>query len=49
MLSVMAALNGLPATTQDLERLALTNYGHFTSMRVGRTAACEGSRCTWPA
>jgi len=30
----MAELNGSPATAQDLERLALTNYGHFTSMRV---------------
>lgn len=30
----MAELNGSPATADDLERLALTNYGHFTSMRV---------------
>ena len=30
----MAELNGSPATPDDLERLALTNYGHFTSMRV---------------
>lgn len=30
----MAELNGILATPEDLERLALTNYGHFTSMRV---------------
>ncbi|MER5379087.1 aminotransferase class IV family protein [Streptomyces sp. NPDC002688] len=30
----MAELNGKPATLDDLERLALTNYGHFTSMRM---------------
>ena len=27
-------LDGSPATAQDLEALALTGYGHFTSMRV---------------
>jgi branched-subunit amino acid aminotransferase/4-amino-4-deoxychorismate lyase len=30
----MAELNGSPATLDTLERLALTNFGHFTSMRV---------------
>lgn len=30
----MALLDGTPATASDLESLALTNYGHFTSMRV---------------
>ncbi|HET9873914.1 MAG TPA: aminotransferase class IV family protein [Propionibacteriaceae bacterium] len=30
----MAELNGVPATTEELAALALTNYGHFTSMRV---------------
>lgn len=30
----MAELNGRPATTSELETLALTNFGHFTSMRV---------------
>lgn len=30
----MAYMNGLPASTDDLKTLALTNYGHFTSMRV---------------
>ena len=34
MLVHMAELNGSPATAADLERLALTNFGHFTSMRV---------------
>ncbi|MFE4697717.1 aminotransferase class IV family protein [Streptomyces sp. NPDC056738] len=30
----MAELNGKPVTLDDLEGLALTNYGHFTSMRM---------------
>lgn len=30
----MAELNGKPVTLDDIERLALTNYGHFTSMRM---------------
>ncbi|GHE38224.1 aminotransferase class IV family protein [Streptomyces griseoaurantiacus] len=30
----MAELNGRPVTPDDLLPLALTNYGHFTSMRV---------------
>ncbi|WP_093614221.1 aminotransferase class IV family protein [Streptomyces indicus] len=30
----MAELNGKPVSLEDLERLALTNYGHFTSMRM---------------
>ncbi|MFH9981189.1 aminotransferase class IV family protein [Streptomyces sp. NPDC017179] len=30
----MAELNGKPATLDDLQSLALTNYGHFTSMRM---------------
>ncbi|WP_327691338.1 aminotransferase class IV family protein [Streptomyces sp. NBC_00461] len=30
----MAELNGKPATLEDLQSLALTNYGHFTSMRM---------------
>lgn len=30
----MAELNGKPATFDDLQSLALTNYGHFTSMRM---------------
>ncbi|MET8098446.1 aminotransferase class IV family protein [Streptomyces sp. NPDC005236] len=30
----MAELNGKRATLADLEALALTNYGHFTSMRM---------------
>ncbi|MFG2140358.1 aminotransferase class IV [Streptomyces sp. NPDC048650] len=35
----MALLNGHPADPDALRALALTNYGHFTSMRVdGRTA-----------
>lgn len=33
-LAVMAELNGVPATGEALQALALTNYGHFTSMRV---------------
>lgn len=34
MLVHMAELNGSPATAEQMERLALTNFGHFTSMRV---------------
>lgn len=30
----MAELNGTPISVEDLTALALTNYGHFTSMRV---------------
>ncbi|MGW2082918.1 aminotransferase class IV family protein [Streptomyces sp. NPDC001939] len=30
----MAELNGTPVTLDDLQGLALTNYGHFTSMRM---------------
>lgn len=30
----MAELNGVPITTGQLQALALTNYGHFTSMLV---------------
>ncbi|MCW8383959.1 aminotransferase class IV family protein [Streptomyces justiciae] len=30
----MAYLNGHPATLDDVQALALTNFGHFTSMRV---------------
>jgi branched-subunit amino acid aminotransferase/4-amino-4-deoxychorismate lyase len=38
----MAELNGSPATPDDLERLALTNYGHFTSMRVDDDGGVRG-------
>jgi branched-subunit amino acid aminotransferase/4-amino-4-deoxychorismate lyase len=34
MLGAMAKLNERPATAEDLLPLALTSYGHFTSMRV---------------
>ena len=34
MLGRMAELNGEPVGAQALQALALTNYGHFTSMRV---------------
>lgn len=30
----MAELNGKPVTIDELQSLALTNYGHFTSMRM---------------
>ena len=30
----MAEINGKPVTASDMETLALTNFGHFTSMRV---------------
>ncbi|MFE2323230.1 aminotransferase class IV [Streptomyces sp. NPDC059385] len=35
----MAELNGNPVTFEDLQALALTNYGHFTFMRVQDGAA----------
>ena len=38
----MAELDGSPATTEDLEALALTNFGHFTSMRVGEDGTIRG-------
>ncbi|MFI5677035.1 aminotransferase class IV [Streptomyces cellulosae] len=31
----MAELNRKPTTLDDLQSLALMNYGHFTSMRLG--------------
>lgn len=34
MLWRMAELNGRPVSASELQTLALTNYGHFTSMRV---------------
>lgn len=34
----MTQLNGAPATLDELQALALTNYGHFTSMRVDEGA-----------
>lgn len=34
MLSVMAELDGRPVTTDELQTLALTNYGSFTTLRV---------------
>lgn len=37
----LAFLNGQPATADDLRALALTNYGHFTSMQV-RDRAVRG-------
>lgn len=33
-LGCMPELNGAPATVDDLKALALTNYGHYTSMRA---------------
>jgi len=38
-----AEINGAPATTADLHRLATVNYGHFTSMQVrgGRVAGLD--------
>src|SRR4051794_30508228 len=32
--ATMAELNGVPVEADELKALALTNYGHFTSMRV---------------
>lgn len=32
----MAELNGVPVSVGEMQTLALTNYGHFTSMRVER-------------
>ncbi|MEO6519886.1 MAG: aminotransferase class IV family protein [Pseudoxanthomonas sp.] len=37
----MALLNGLPASAEDLQALALVNYGHFTSIQV-RDHAVQG-------
>ena len=34
-------LNGVPATLDQMKALALTNYGHFTSMQV-RDGAVAG-------
>lgn len=34
MLDAMAQMNGRPVTLDELQTLALTNYGHFTSFRV---------------
>ena len=34
----MTELNGEPATAADLQALALTNYGHYTAMRVDHGA-----------
>lgn len=42
MLAGMATLNEQPATTDDLLPLALTSYGHFTSMRVGADGRIRG-------
>ncbi|MGW0708187.1 aminotransferase class IV [Streptomyces sp. NPDC002643] len=38
----MATLNEHPATVEDLLPLALTSYGHFTSMRVGADRRIRG-------
>ncbi|MFJ9643021.1 aminotransferase class IV [Streptomyces sp. NPDC101206] len=35
----MAELNGTPVTLEDLQALALTNYGHFTFIRIQDGAA----------
>ncbi|MER6444049.1 aminotransferase class IV [Streptomyces venezuelae] len=37
----MAELNGKPVTFEDLQALALTNYGHFTFMHI-RDGAAKG-------
>ena len=42
MLMSMGEINGSPATARDLERLGLTNYGHFTSMRVEEDGGVRG-------
>lgn len=42
MLVGMATLDEKPATTDDLLPLALTNYGHFTSMRVDADHTIRG-------
>ncbi|MCY0922860.1 aminotransferase class IV family protein [Streptomyces sp. H27-G5] len=36
----MAELNGTPVSSEDLQTLALTNYGHFTSMRCDDGVIC---------
>ncbi|WP_180930923.1 aminotransferase class IV family protein [Streptomyces sp. AJS327] len=38
----MVTLNGKPVSTDDLMPLALTNLGHFTSMRVDETGNIRG-------
>lgn len=42
MLGGMATLDGRPVTTDDLMPLALTNLGHFTSMRVDADGRVRG-------
>lgn len=42
MLRSMGEINGVPVTAPDLERLGLTNYGHFTSMRVEEDGGVRG-------
>ncbi|MFE6779076.1 aminotransferase class IV family protein [Streptomyces sp. NPDC057702] len=40
----MATLDGSPASTDDLLPLALTNFGHFTTMRVEADGSVRGLR-----
>ncbi|CAM5638663.1 hypothetical protein SMICM304S_10494 [Streptomyces microflavus] len=42
MLGRMATLNGKPVSADDLLPLALTNVGHFTSMRVNADGSIRG-------
>lgn len=42
MLSGMVTLDGKPVSADDLLPLALTNVGHFTSMRVGTDGSIRG-------
>lgn len=42
----MAELNGVPVHADELQTLALTNFGHFTTMRV-EAGRVRGSPCTW--
>ncbi|WP_319684904.1 aminotransferase class IV [Streptomyces ipomoeae] len=42
MLGCMATLDGKPVSADDLLRLALTNFGHFTSMRVDGDGSIRG-------
>lgn len=42
MLTAMATLSDHPVTTDDLMPLALTSYGHFTSMRVDEEGRIRG-------
>ncbi|CAM5466478.1 aminotransferase class IV family protein [Streptomyces microflavus] len=42
MLGRMATLNGKPVSADDLLPLALTNVGHFTSMRVDADGSIRG-------